>query len=438
MIFLLFLSIASAIFGGYLAKEEILPPAAAYLPELAAIVLSIFIVFRALQTPERFAHGAYLAIFSFLCFIGIGGIIVNDVGAGPIFAALRTYLSALPLFLLPFFHKIDDRALRKLFWFLVVAAILQLPIAYEQRMFTSFLGETTGDWTVGTLGNSGLLSVFLVMVSVLVAAAYTKGMFGFPTFLGLLVLVLSPTTLNETKATVILAPVGILTVLVLGTQAGSRGKSLLVGLAGLAVFGALFVQIYDYFMVPRWGYGLIDFFLMEGRVEGYMSTGATVGSSRAGMLDGIYAPIVHMHGDITRWAFGYGPGNVSDSALGSQFTGRYFAQFDGLNVATAGRLVLELGILGFLLCMLFIFLVAHDSFRAAGTSQGMAAVFSLGTVGIAAIAIFAIIYRDIIVSPAITYLFAFLAGHAISQRQAAPSDPQAAANRLGVTRAVNL
>lgn len=433
MIFLLFFSIASAIFAGYLTKEEVLPASAAYLPELTAMILACLIVFRAFQAPERFASAAYLAIFCFLCFIGVGGIIINDVAAGPVFASLRTYLSALPLFLLPFFYTIDDKVLRRLFWFVVLAAIVQLPIAYEQRMFTGFLGETTGDWTVGTLGNSGFLSVFLIMVSVLVAAAYSKGMIGLPAFLGLLVLVLSPTTLNETKATVVLAPVGILTVLILGSEAGARGKSLLVGLAGLAVFGALFVQIYDYFMVPRWGYGLIDFFLMEGRVEGYMSTGATVGSSRAGMVDALYAPIVHMHADVIRWAFGYGPGNVSDSALGSQFTGQYYAQFERLNVATAGRLVLELGIPGFLLCLLFLVMVANDSLRAAGTCKGTAAVFSLSTVGMAAIAMFAIVYRDIIVSPAISYLFAFLAGHAISQRTAALPIRQFSTNPHPVT-----
>lgn len=417
MFFLLIFTLASAFFSRYLIGEGYLPTAASFLTEACSLMMAAIILFKAIKSPEHLARGSFLVLFAFLALIFVAGIIINNVSPGTIFAALRNYLLAVPIFLFPFFYKIDENLLRRLFWILLLCAIIQLPVAYEQRMFTTFKGESTGDWTVGTIGNSGLLSIFLVLVSCLVSAAYVKRIFGFIPFLALTILVLSPTMLNETKATIVLASVGMLAIFALGGHKGTRVRTFSLGLATFVVFGAIFIQVYDYFMVPRWGYGLVDFVLMEGRLEGYLTKGATVGSSRVGILDGLFAPIQHVHEDVVRWFFGYGAGNISDSALGSQFTGKYFYQFEGLSVGTAGQLVLELGFPAFLLSQLFIMLVANDSFRVSERSQGMGGVFALATTGAAVVIPFAMIYRNILDSSAICLTFALLAGYVISCRQ---------------------
>lgn len=414
MYFLLIVTLSTAFFARHLVKSEILPSVASYLPEICSLIMAAVITFRAFQNPERIARAAYLGLFAALALISLGGIFVNDVSAGIVFAALRSYLVALPLFLFPFFYPADEKTLRRAFWFLILCAIVQIPVAYEQRMFTSFQGETTGDWTIGTIGNSGMLSIFLILIVCLVTAAYAKRIFGFFSFFILTVLVMFPTMLNETKATVLLAPTAMLVILAVGSDKGARVKSIALGTVVLLLFGTIFVQVYDYFMVPRWGYGLVDFFLMEGRVEGYLSKGATVGSSKAGHLDGLLQPIIHVHQEIVRWAFGYGAGNISDSALGSQFRGRYFAQFDGLSVGTAGLLILELGFPAFILALLFVVMIANDSFRASESNEGMTGVFALAATGAASVMFLMIVYKNVLLSPAICFLFAFLAGQAVS------------------------
>ena len=60
----------------------------------------------------------------------------------------------------------------------------------------------------------------------------------------------------------------------------------------VAVFIAAFVPIYDYFMKPRCGYGIVEFFTMEGRVENYLSQDSEVGSFEAvGKVDAHVVPL---------------------------------------------------------------------------------------------------------------------------------------------------
>ena len=42
-------------------------------------------------------------------------------------------------------------------------------------------------------------------------------------------------------------------------------------------------------MKPRWGYGIVDFIAMEGRLEGYLDRGSEIGEyeQRAGKLGGL-------------------------------------------------------------------------------------------------------------------------------------------------------
>lgn len=416
MPFFVFSAVIAAIFAPFLATEGLLPAAVKYLPELVSGAIALALLVAIARQPEQFSRGSYLLLFGFLGLFVVGGIAVNNVAAGPLFGGLRYYLRALPLFLVPFFFPLSERTLKALFWLLVFCAAIQLPLALEQRAQTQFLGWTTGDLTVGTLGLSPYLSLFQICVMALLIAAYTRGLVkGLPTLL-LLAVILLPTMINETKATFLLVPLGLGLTLVMGSRPEQRLQGLIIASASIFVFVVIFIQVYDYYMMPRWGYGFIDFLMMEGRVEGYLSKDATLGSTEVGIVDGIRVPISHIHHDPVTWAFGYGLGNVSDSALGPQFTGVHYFQFATLVNSSFGVFLLELGVPALIMIMTVTLLLFLDGLWLTDTEQGYSSVFSLATVTMCVVLAVGFLYKDVFDSPALIFLFALCAGHVASRR----------------------
>ena len=421
---LIFSALLTAVFAPFFASEGFIPGFLKYLPELIAAIIAIAILASVTRDPGKFSRGSYLLLFGILFLFVVGGVAVNNVTAGPLFAGMRYYLRALPFFLVPFFFPLSERTLKALFWLLVSAAVIQLPLALEQRAATTFRGSTTGDTTVGTLGLSPYLSLFQICIMTLVIAAYTKNVIKGMTVLLLLSLILLPTMINETKASLLLVPIGLVLTLFIGSRSEHRVQGLFAALMLTTLFAVFFIQIYDYYMVPRWGYGFVEFLTMEGRVENYLDKGAALGSTQVGIIDGIVVPVSHVHGDIVRWAFGYGLGNVSDSALGAQFTGPHYDQFASLLGSSFGVFLLELGVPAMIILGCVVVLLFFDGWKVADTREGYSAVFALATCAMCVIVGVGFGYKDVFHSPAIIFLFALCAGHVASCRSGQPyADP---------------
>ena len=116
---------------------------------------------------------AYWIVFGLLAFTLAAGVIVNGVESGPIFAGLRNYLRAIPWFFVPAVFAFSDKQVRTQLRVLLAICLLQVPVAIEQRIYTTgtYYGfeAVTGDWTIGTLLDSGILSIFLVAAACVVA-----------------------------------------------------------------------------------------------------------------------------------------------------------------------------------------------------------------------------------------------------------------------------
>jgi hypothetical protein len=156
------------------------------------------------------------------------GIIVNSVEPAPIFAGIRYYLRAIPMFFLPAVFLFKERQVRDQLFVLLGIAVVQLPLAIHQRLATRAMGEYTGDWTSGTLLISSIMSTYLICCACVLAAFYLRKRLTISAFLLLTLLMLAPTTLNETKGTMILFPVGLTVVFLVGSEAEARMKNAVV------------------------------------------------------------------------------------------------------------------------------------------------------------------------------------------------------------------
>jgi hypothetical protein len=410
MQFLVYGIITASIWFAYLGNEGYAPSALAYAQELLAMAAAAVVVVGGVQ--QRFVNvlPAYWFIFAGLLVTVVCGLLTNGVEAGPIFAGLRTYLRAIPFFFLPAVVNFSPRQIKSQLVLVLVFALPQLPIALDQRLTTFARGFFSGDRTVGTLGDSGALTVFLICVACMLFAFVSRGLMSRKWAFVLLPLVLAPTMLNETKATLILLPVALIAVSVVGATS-NRTKRVFVTLVTTSVFVAAFIPTYDYFMKPRYGYGLVEFLTMEGRVEKYLERDAAVGSYDVvpGKVDAITVPLQVLSRDPPLLAFGLGIGNVSHSALGGRFIGEHYQRYGHFVQSTVSRLLWELGLLGTLLLFALMAMLFVDAFRLSRGDDFMATV-ALGAMGIVTVVTLSMFSATLMDSGAVSYLFWYTSG----------------------------
>ena len=397
----------------YIKDQMLLPRYFVLLPELvstlaAGIVLSRLPIDRFRSIDARFFFILFLLLFQV-----IAGAISNELQPGVVVSGVRAYLKMMPFFILPMVMRFDDEALKKQVYLIVGILLIQLPIAWQQRMATFEGGNgLTGDLTFGTLILSGNLSI-----TVWAAAAVSIGLFlrkevTLRPMLLFFVLTLPCSMINETKVTVALMPVALLAPMIL-SSAGSTAatlKRVFMGLIFLTLFGSIFVVVYDYFMVDRWGYGLVEFFERQGRLEGYLDKGTQIGSTEeVGRLDSMVLPFKASKGDPVITLFGFGMGNVSQSALGEGFTGEHFVRYGSRVGPNVSRLIWELGVLGVLFVFVLLFLVFKESLTAR-RAGGFTGAFAVGWSAVVIIMVAVMFYANTIESTALSYLFWFFSG----------------------------
>lgn len=415
MQFLVYAIIVSSLCFNYLGTARYAPSALAYSQELLALAAGAIVVVAGVQ--QRFVNvlAAYWFVFAGLIVTLVCGVLTNSVDAGPIFAGLRSYLRAIPFFFLPAVVAFTPRQIKSQLVLVLLFALAQLPISLDQRLSTFARGYFSGDRTIGTLSDSAFLSIFLICVASMLLAFVARGLLSKKWAFVLLPLVLAPTMYNETKATLILLPAAIFAVFVLGATT-NRFKRIVVTLVGTGLFLAAFVPTYDYFMKPRYGYGLIEFLTMEGRVENYLDRDVSVGSYEApGKIDAITVPLRVLARDPPSLAFGLGLGSVSDSALGARFTGEHFQRYGHFVQSGVSMLLWELGLLGTLLVFALLGMLFLDAFRLS-RGEGFMAAFALGAMGVVAVMILSLPTTAPMDSPALSYLFWYTAGLVAAER----------------------
>jgi hypothetical protein len=275
------------------------------------------------------------------------------------------------------------------------------------------------------------------------AALALRGRLSKAAFFCIFVLLVIPTTINETKGTIFLLPFGLLTTLLAGAPPRKRLRVGASAVLLLAVFAALFVPIYDFFAVANNPdpYTLESFFSNKKQVVGYLDRNADVGArGGSGRVDSVVVPLQVFSSDPVHLMFGVGICNASPSGLGSSFTGEYYALLGRYTMQTSGAAFLaETGVLGLGLALLLDWLVFRDAVFVARRDNSLFGALALGWLGIMVVIVIATFYKSLHFFESISYLFWYFAGVIAARRtrlelgaQTRGARPVAAASLLGI------
>lgn len=408
ILYILFISI---FFIDYLIFNlKILPRHLALIPEMLTILVTMAILFLAAVNKSIATSTKYFVLLLIYCLHLVAGIISNATPAGVILSGIRIYLKYIPFFFLPAVYEFSDRDIAKQFKFLLICTIIQLPVAVYQRFIES-KGSLSGDAVRGTLNNSSTLSVFLICGIALLLAFLYKKRIKRSLFFIIFFLFFLPTTINETKGTVILLPVALIVTTFFMSGIKRKSKQILFVLAALFALASIFEPIYDHYQKPRYGLGIRDFFTSERggmRKSVYKGLSGENSVLRPGRVDAVILPFEILGKEPHKLIFGLGIGNVSFSFL-KGFSGEY-TKYNFLIRASMSNLLWEIGILGVILFLAFFCLVFLDAYRLR-RSDDLSGAIALGWTAVVVILVLSLFYINYIHRNVIVYLFWYISGY---------------------------
>jgi hypothetical protein len=399
----------------YLASLHLAPAGFKYLPEGFSILIAAAVILAGPGQRFRLVAPRYWLVFGALAAVAACGGLINELDPGPLMEGIRYYLRAIPMFFVPAIFAVSAKNIRSQLRLLLVIACVQIPLSVYQRYHVYSIGHNSGDTVFGTLMISSIESIFLISVICVAAALALRGRLNKIVFFALFVLLVIPTTINETKGSLFLLPIGLITTLVLGS---ARGKRLRVGISAVAlvgVFGALFVPIYDFFSTTnnQYPYTLEDFFSNQKFYGHYLEKDTGVGKrGDVGRVDSMVVPFEHFANDPVHLLIGVGIGNASGTSLtGSGGRGAYYSLLGRYTECTSGSaFMVEIGVLGLALVLLLYWLIARDAIALAAHDSTIIGALALGWVGVTAVMLLATFYKNIHAFESLSYLFWYFSG----------------------------
>jgi hypothetical protein len=250
-----------------------------------------------------------------------------------------------------------------------------------------------------------------------VVTMYLRGKLKLSHTLFLMLWLFVPTTLNETKATILLLPI----TLILPALAMPRGlgaaRKLVPIIAMGAVAGLMYVFVYNALLQYReQGASIGDIAGNKTFIERYLYTGAAEHEVKyLGRFDSIELAIDHIVDDPVKLVFGYGAGNVSTSSL-EQFEGRFVSYYDryGVGMTELTTLLWETGLMGVAMYLLLHWFLFRDAWRLARSDDSLAA-FGQAWLAVVTIMTFALIYKATFPMNEISYPFWYFGGIVMSR-----------------------
>src|SRR6201996_137808 len=245
------------------------------IPEAFSALAVLVIMARGTRGGFGLVAPRYWFVFGLMSVVIFCGILTNDVGSGPALAGMRSYLRAIPLFLLPAVYPFTEKQIKQQMLVILGVCFVQIPVTIWQRYTVYSANRFSGDSVVGTMADSGVLSIFLICCVMVATGLMLKNRISRPVYAALFFLLLFPTTINETKATVVLLPLGLLTTVVAGSPPGKRVKVLTVSLGLLLGFAAILIPIYDAMEVNnphKDAQHLTDFFTNTQSMDSYLES----------------------------------------------------------------------------------------------------------------------------------------------------------------------
>jgi hypothetical protein len=396
------------------------------IPELLSGIAMLVVLVRIMGGARIAFDWRYGIFLVALLFTIVFGYMVQGVPEGAMLAGARSYLKFLPFFLLPAVHRFTTRQLHIQLMLLLAIALAETPLALYQRFVEYADVMHSGDPVRGTLTSSSALSMFMVAAIAGAVVFYLRGRLKLAALVMLAAWLFIPTTINETKSTVLLLPVALLVPAFLMPRK-VRLLPKLVPIVGVGILaGAAFVISYN-IMIQHSEYGgpLGDFFTSSD-VRYYLYTGAAnTDQPYVGRFDSIEIALEYTSQDPLKLAFGYGAGNVSESFL-PEFAGRYADYFSRLGVGQTQvtTFLWEVGVAGLLAYLFLFYLVLRDSLTLARSSDPAAHLGQLWAVAVI-IMTFGLVYKSVFSMNDVGYLFWYFSGvvasRAVVVRRSAPS-----------------
>jgi len=409
---LVILMFYSVFLGKYFADGlRILPASAKLLPEALSAVALVIVIARLLSGSRIRLDWRYGIFFALLLFTLAFGFMAQSVEAGPIVSGLRFYLKPLPFFLLPAVYPFTDRQLKTLFYSLVPAICMETPVAFYQKYVAFRSLWHTGDMITGTVLASGPLSLLMLFAIAGLVVLYLRGQLGLIAFVFGVGFLLAPTTINETKITIIVLPLVILLPAFFMPRAKRSIRKLAPILAVGSACAVSFLAVYAYFQQFDAGGESIQTFVESGEYNKYLyNKGDTYQSKDLARADTIVFAIDFLKRDPLTLAFGVGAGNASLSPL-KTFEGKYASYFGpmGLSQTQVTYLLWEMGFVG-VLTYLFFYAVSFQDALFLARGEGNFAFLGQYWATIVVVMTLALLYTSTFSSYEMTYLFWFFSG----------------------------
>ena len=409
----------------YLIESRgLLHPYLILVPEALSAIAMLVVLLRIMggaRVDFDWRYGLFIVALLFTLFVGYT---VQDVPDGAMLAGARSYLKFLPFFLLPAVHRFTQKQLQAQLTLVLVLALMQMPLAFYQRFVEFAASMHTGDPVKGTLTTSSAMSMFLVAVIGGCVTFYLRGRLSLRTLIVLCAALFLPTTINETKATLLLLPFALLVpaMLMPGKARQLRKVAPVLGVGFVAI--TAFVLVYNYLIQYREYAGPISEYFTSDTALYYLYTGAAnTDQNDIGRFDSIEIALEHTSQDPLRLAFGYGAGNVSESFL-PQFAGQYWSYYTRFDVGATQitAFVWEIGVVGVVVYLYLLALVARDALTLARSSDAAAPLGQIWAVA-AIVMTFALVYKSVLSMNDIGYLFFYFSGvvasRAVAVRHAA-------------------
>jgi hypothetical protein len=406
--------ILSVSVGSYLTGIGVLPKLARYIPEILSIVAAAYVVLAGPRDRFRFVPARYWIAFVATGLVVICGIAAHAVAPGPLIGGIRFYLRAIPFFFLPAVYPYTDQQLGRQLKVLLAISLLQLPISAYQRLLIMLAHRWSGDPVIGTMVISSIMSIFLIGSICIATGFMLRQRLSIPVFLMLFVIFIIPTTINETKATLFLLPIGLTTSFLIGSAPGKRLRVGMFAIALVAIFGAIFVPIYNHFSTidNPYPFTIMQFFGDPHMVAKTIDKDAGVGTrEEVGRGDALIVPLREYASSPMDLLVGAGIGNASKSSVGNQQAGAYYQVFGRYaETSSAGTFILEIGVLGSALVVWLYWMIFRDAAFVATHDKGIKGSIALGWVGMTAVMAIATFYKQTLGFESLSYLFWYFSG----------------------------
>ena len=399
----------------FLVKTFALPPLLRFLPEAMSGIVVLYVLFAGTRDRFRLVAPKYWFAFGAMAIVIVCALVNNPTGVGPVLSGMRFHLRAAPLFFLAAVLPMSDGNVSRQLKWLLALALVQVPVAIYQRWIIEQAGRFSGDDVRGTVMDSGILSLYLICVVLILTGMLLRKRIR-PLWYGVLFFVLLfPTTINETKVTAIFLPLGLIATLLLAGKPGQRLKYMTVAVAALLVGAALFIPIYNYTQAHnpyKNERDITTFFSDEKKLGKYLSSDVgglgTKKDVRRG--DAIVVPFQYLAQDPVKLLFGLGIGAVSPSQQGTNFEGTYYLLFDKFLIISFTVFLLEFGLLGLLVIAALFWMVFSDTLSVLRRDDSLVGALAAGWSGVVVIFAIDVFYTTFHAFTSVTYLYWYFSG----------------------------